>query len=165
MSVKAVVIVVIGFIIATIGLTFVFSAGQKPTPVTASFSAQDVNRPKAETAQTFFDMGEINVSDVKQADFSLKNIGTKPLQILNLNSSCNCTFGQVIYKDLTTKEYGMHAQSGYVTDILPGERATVRVTYKPALMPVFGVVEREVYVTTNDPDHQKLTFSVKAKVK
>lgn len=165
MSVKAVVIIVIGFIVVTVGLTFVFSVGQKPAPATASFSAADVDRPKAETAQTFIDLGEINVSDVKQADFSLKNIGSQPLQILNINSSCNCTFGQVIYQGTITKEYGMHAQSGYVTDILPGETATVRVTYKPALMPVFGVVEREVYLATNDPERQKLTFSVKAKVK
>lgn len=165
MSTKLIVTVVLGFIVITIGLTFIFSVPQKSTPVTASFSTQDVERPKAETAQTFFDMGEIKVSDVKQQDFTLKNIGTKPLQILNINSSCNCTFGQVIYKDLTTKEYGMHAQSGYVIDILPGDTATVRVTYKPALMPVFGVVEREVYLTTNDPDRQKLTFSIQAKVK
>lgn len=165
MSIKTIVLVVIGFIVITIGLAFAFSVPQKSTPATASFSIQDAERPKAETAQTFFDMGEIKVSDVKQQDFTLKNIGTKPLQILNINSSCNCTFGQVVYKDLTTKEYGMHAQSGYVTDILPGDTATVRVTYKPALMPVFGVVEREVYLTTNDPDRQKLTFSIKAKVK
>lgn len=165
MSIKSFVLVVIGFIVITIGLAFAFSVPQKPAPATASFSAQDADRPKVETVQTFIDMGEIKVSDVKQADFSLKNIGSQPLQILNINSSCNCTFGQIIYQEITTKEYGMHAQSGYVTDILPGETATVRVTYKPALMPVFGVVEREVYLTTNDPDRQKLTFSVKAKVK
>mgnify|MGYP001587372476 CR=1 FL=1 len=165
MSTKTLLIVVFGFIIVTIGLAFVFSAGQKPSPVAASFSAQDADRPKVETTQTFFDLGEMKVSDVKQADFFVKNVGTRPLQILNINSSCNCTFGQVIYKDLTTKEYGMHAQSGYVTEIAPGDTATVRVTYKPSIMPIYGLVEREVYITTNDPDRQKLIFSVKAKVK
>ncbi len=49
----------------------------------------------------------------------------------------------------------MHAQSGYVTEVAPGDTATVRVIYKPSLMPVYGLVEREVYITTNDPDRQK----------
>jgi len=165
MSTKVLIFIVFGFIAVTIGLAFVFSSGKNPSLAAASFSAQDDDRPKAETTQTFFDLGEIKVSDVKQEDFSLKNIGNKPLQILNINSSCNCTFGQVIYKDLITKEYGMHAQSGYVTEVAPGDTATVRVIYKPSLMPVYGLVEREVYITTNDPDRQKLVFSVKAKVK
>ena len=165
MSTKMLVTVVIGFFLVTVGLVFVFSAGQKPSPAAASFSAQDVDRPKAETTQTFFDLGEIKVSDVKQQDFTLKNTGSKPLQILNINSSCNCTFGQVVYKDLISNEYGMHDQSGYVTEITPGEIATIRVIYKPFLMPVYGFVEREVYITTNDPARQKITFSVKAKVK
>lgn len=165
MSTKTLILVVFGFIVVTIGLVLVFSTGQEPSPAAASFSAQDADRPKAETGETFFDMGEIKVSDVKQQDFSLKNIGTKPLQIMNINSSCNCTFGQVIYKDLTTKEYGMHDQSGYVTEISPGDTATIRLTYKPSLMPVYGLVEREVYITTNDPVRQKVIFSIKAKVK
>ncbi len=165
MSTKGIVVIVLVFIAVTISLTFVFSLGQEKSPVVTSFAAGDAARPQAETNQTFADLGEISVSDVKQADFPLKNIGSQPLQVLNINSSCNCTFGQVIYKDLTTKEYGMHAQSGYVTEIAPGETATVRVTYKPALMPVYGSVEREVYLTTNDPDRQKIVFGVKAKVK
>src|SRR3989338_644470 len=165
MSTKMLIIVVFGFIVVTAGLVFVFSTGQKPSSVAASFSAQDPDRPQAETARIFFDMGEIKVSDVKQEDFSLKNTGAKPLQILNINSSCNCTFGKVIYKDLTTNEYGMHDQSGYVTEIAPGNTAIVRVIYKPALMPVYGIVEREVYITTNDQTRQKVIFSVKARVK
>ena len=59
----------------------------------------------------------------------------------------------------------MHSQSGFVTEIAPGDTATVRLTYRPATMPVYGVVEREVYVTTNDPENQKLVFSIKTKVK
>lgn len=150
MSVRTIVLVFIGFSLFTAGMVFLLSIAQKPV---------------LETLQSSFDFGEIKVSDVKQQDFTLKNTGSKPLQVLNINSSCNCTFGQVIYKDLTSKEYGMHAQSGYVTQIAPGDTALVRVTYKPALMPVYGLVEREVYISTNDPTNPKLVFSVKAKVK
>lgn len=162
---KTIIISIIVLFAVVAGLVFLFTLGQRPESTTASFSVQDADRPKAETAQTFFDMGEINVSDVKQQDYTLKNAGTKPLQILNVNSSCGCTAGQIIYNGETSKEYGMHAQSGFVTEIAPGDTATVRLTYRPATMPVYGLVEREVYVTTNDPINQKLVFSVKAKVK
>ena len=165
MSPKSIIISLIAFFALVVGLAFLFSVGQKPVPAAVSFSAQDNDRPKAETTQTFFDMGEIKVSDVKQQDYTLNNVGTKPLQILNVNSSCGCTAGQIIYNGETSKEYSMHSQSGFVTEIAPGDTATVRLTYRPATMPVYGVVEREVYVTTNDPANQKLIFSIKAKVK
>ena len=146
-------------------MAFLFTSEQKSEPTTAIFSEQDADRPKAETGQTFFDMGEIKVSDVKQQDYTLKNVGTKPLQILDVNSSCGCTAGQIIYNGETSKEYSMHSQSGFVTEIAPGGTATVRLTYRPATMPVYGVVEREVYVTTNDPANNKLVFSIRAIVK
>jgi len=165
MSPKTIIISLVAFFAVIVGLVFLFTSGQKPAPATLSFSAQDSDRPKAETTQTLFDMGEIKVSDVKQQDYTLKNAGTKPLQILNVNSSCGCTAGQIIYNGETSKEYSMHSQSGFVTEIAPGDTATVRLTYRPATMPVYGVVEREVYVTTNDPENQKLVFSIKTKVK
>lgn len=165
MSPKTILIGMIVFIISIIGIAFLLTAGQKPAPATASFSAQDTDRPKAETGKTSTDLGEIKVSDVKIQEYSLKNVGTKPLQILNINSSCGCTAGQVIYQGKTSKEYSMHSQSGFVTEIAPGDTATVRLTYRPATMPVYGLVEREVYVETNDPANAKLIFSITAKVK
>lgn len=59
----------------------------------------------------------------------------------------------------------MHAQSGYLMDIAPGTEARVRVIYRPFQMPVYGAVEREVYITTNDPQKEKLVFAVKAYVR
>lgn len=165
MSLKTITISLVVFFAAIVGLIFLFTSGQKSEPTTTAFSAQDVDRPKAETTQTFFDMGEIKISDVKQQDYTLKNVGTKPLQILKVNSSCGCTAGQIIYNGETSKEYSMHSRSEFATEIAPGDTATVRLTYRPATMPVYGVVEREVYVTTNDPVNQKLVFSIKAKVK
>jgi len=164
MSPKAIVISVVAFFAAIVGLSFLVTSGQEPKPAAANFSTQDSDRPQAETSQTIFDIGNIKVTDVKRQDYSLKNIGTKPLQILNVNSSCGCTAGQIIYKEEISREYSMHFQSGFVTEIAPGDTATVRLTYRPASMPVYGLVEREVYVTTNDPVNQKLVFGIKAKV-
>ncbi|MFA6004984.1 MAG: DUF1573 domain-containing protein [Patescibacteria group bacterium] len=148
-----------------LGLVFFITTGQKPDLASIVYSAQDTNRPKVEANSVFKNLGEISVSDVKKQDFSFKNTGTKPLQILGISSSCGCTTGQLIYKGTTTKPYSMHAQSGFITNIAPGESAIVRLVYRPATMPVYGLVEREVYVTTNDPLNQKLVFSIKAKVR
>lgn len=112
-----------------------------------------------------YDFGEIKVSETKEKDFILKNTGTEPLKILNINSSCGCTTGKIIYNNSETKEYGMHSQSGNLMDIAPKTEAKIRVIYRPFQMPVYGAVEREVYVSTNDPQREKLIFSIKARVR
>ena len=40
-----------------------------------------------------------------------------------------------------------------------GNKALVRVTYKPSIMPVKGEVTRMVYVKTNDPNNRTHVFS------
>lgn len=165
MSTKSIIFSLGGFLVLIVAISFLLTIGQKPEPKVAAYSTTSTNRPIAETPASLFDFGEIKVSDVKEKDFVLKNAGTKPLQILNVNSSCNCTFGQIIYNGTTSSKFGMHAQSGYVADIAPNTNAVVKVTYQPSLMPVYGAVEREVYVTTNDPQNEKLVFAVKANVR
>lgn len=165
MSTKGFIIGAIIFIAVIVGLSFLLTAGQKPAPATASYTAADKDKPVAEAPETTADLGEMKVSDIKQNDFEIKNTGSKPLQILNINSSCDCTFGKIIYNGTESKEFGMHAQSGYVTDVAPGTSAIVRVIYKPAIMPVYGPIERFVTITTNDPEKKDLVFTVRANVK
>lgn len=166
MAPKIITITVVASLVGAIGLALILTSGQKQLQPTQTFSPQDVDRPRVETTETFTDLGEIKLTDVKRQEYTLRNAGTKPLQILNINTSCGCTAGQIIYNGETSKEYSMHAaKSGLITEIAPGDTATVRLTYRPASMPVYGPVEREVYVTTNDPDNQRLVFSIKATVK
>lgn len=165
MSIKAIILAVSGFAVLILGMTFLVTRGQKPTPKTESYQRESTDRPKVEVPTSYMDIGPMKVSETKDASFVLKNVGTKPLQILNINSSCNCTFGQVIYKDITTNKFGMHKQSGYVTDVAPGDSATVKVIYTPAIMPVYGFVSRDVIITTNDPENPKLIFTLKTEVK
>ncbi len=165
MPTKSLIIGFVIFISVIVGLSVFLTIGQKPPPQTDAYTTSQKDRPVAETPDSLFDFGEIKVSDVKEWDFVLKNTGTKPLQVLNINSSCGCTAGKIIYNNTETKEYGMHAQSGYLMEISPGTQAIVRVIYRPFQMPVYGAVEREVYVTTNDPQRNKLVFAIKANVK
>ena len=165
MSTKRLIVCLVAFFVVLIGLVFLSTMGQKPEQAAEVYSKNDSDRPKAQVDKNFLDIGEMKVSQIKEADFSLKNAGTKPLQILKVTSSCHCTFSQIIYQGKTSGKFGMNRRSGYVTDIASGETATVKVIYEPALMPVSGIVEREVYVTTNDPDNEKLIFSIQANVK
>lgn len=165
MSTRSIVVSVAIFLVAIIGVSFLLTAWQKPPPASITYTASSSERPVAENPGSLFDFGEIKVSDTKEKEFILKNTGNKPLQILNINSSCGCTAGKVIYNGSETKEFGMHAQSGYLMDIAPGTEAKIRVIYRPFQMPVYGTVEREVYVTTNDPQKEKLVFGVKAYVR
>lgn len=158
MSQKAIVISITVFLLTIVGIAIFLTTGQKSNP-------QATDRPIAETPDSLFDFGEIKVSDTKEKEFVLKNTGTKPLQILNINSSCGCTTGKISYNGTETKEWGMHAQSGYLLDIAPSTQAIVKVIYRPFQMPVYGAVEREVYITTNDPVRNRLIFAVKAYVR
>lgn len=133
------------------------------------------NQTRSETGQgeksalsvekTSVDLGMMKVSEQKSYDFMVKNVGNKPLQLSEIISSCGCTVGQVIYEGKTSEEFGMHSKSGSVFEVAPQKQATVRVIYRPYVMPVAGYVEREVYVTTNDPKNPKLTFKVTAVVR
>ena len=152
-------IVVIG------GSYFVLVGNQKPATAITSYSSSDKEKPKVEAKTTFSDLGKMKVSDDKSANFKIKNIGQKPLQLSNISSSCNCTFGQVIINGKESDVFGMHNVSDFAGEVFPGKEAIIKVTYRPSIMPVYGVIEREVYVSTNDPENPKLIFKVKANVK
>ncbi len=152
-------------ILVLVGSYFLFAGGSKPQVNIASYSASDKEKPKAEVKELLKDMGEIKVSDEKTESFILKNTGQKPLQISNVSSSCNCTFVKIVMNGKESEEFGMHNVSDYAGEIAPGKDTTVKVIYRPFVMPVYGVVEREVYITTNDPENSKLIFKVKAYVK
>ncbi len=165
MNWKATLVMVLFLIITITGSYFLLVSGQQPDPEIISYSLSDKDRPKAEVKSAYSDMGEMKVSEDKSADFVVKNIGKKPLQLSRISSSCNCTFGQLILDGKESKYYGMHSVSSFAGEILPGKEAVIRVIYRPSIMPVYGVVEREVFVDTNDPQNPKLVFKVKANVK
>lgn len=146
------------------GSYFVISSGEKPQVSIASYSAQDKNRPILKTPETSYDMGTIKVSDTEEREFIVKNTGTKPLLLSEISSSCGCTSAQIIYKGALSKIFSMHSQSDYVAQIDPNTSAVVKVVYMPFTMPVYGVVERQVFMSTNDPNKPKLEFRIKANV-
>lgn len=144
------------------GAYFMLSKTSVPEVRVSSYTSVDREKPKVEVKSTFFDMGKIKVSDQKTAEFTIQNIGSKPLQLYDISSSCGCTVGQISYQGKESKEYGMHSVGTFEQAIAPQTEAKIKVIYRPYIMPVYGNVEREVYISTNDPDNPKLVFKIKA---
>lgn len=165
MSTKTIVIGLILFSVVFIGGSyFLLAGGNKPEVKIASYSSKDKDRPIVEVKKKLIDLGTIKVSNQKEVMFTIKNTGTKPLQISNMSTSCHCTHGQFIYQGQTSEEYGMSNVSDVLPEIAPNTEAKIKVIYRPYEMPVYGPVERELYLNTNDPNNQKLVFQVTAKV-
>jgi len=156
-------ILVFGVIL--IGLYLIYTSTTTSPISVASYTSEDKERPVVKIEKDLFDFGSIKVSDKKSNDFIIENVGSKSLQLSNISTSCGCTFAQVINEGKKSPEFDMHSKSNYMVEVKPSKKAVVRVTYKPYVMPVYGFVEREVYVTTNDPGNQNLVFKVTANVK
>ena len=135
------------------------------TKTIKSFSTSDSNRPVAQLSQPTYDFGDMKVSDVRDHDFTIKNTGKSDLTLASVVTSCDCTFAQVILADGTkSPEFSMQNNSNWQTQVKPNQSVTLKVTYKPALMPVSGPVKRVVDVATNDPANPKLEVTITAKV-
>lgn len=137
--------------------------GQKPANI-VSYAASDKKKPQLSASSFNADMGKINVNDEKKAEFSLKNTGSQPLTIFGISSSCDCTYGKVTIDGKESPEFTMHSQNSWTGTIAPGKSAKLSVIYRPFIMPVKGIVTRDVYLKTNDPKKSNLTFTIKADV-
>lgn len=161
---KAVFLVIGGVTVSVLILIAFFSVSEskqsKGNAIT--YSVSDRERPKAQISSLFADLGNMKVKDEKTADFIIENVGTKPLRLSKISSSCDCTFGKITIDGKTSPEFGMHSKNNWVGTVDPSKKATLSVIYRPYIMPVKGVVTRDVYVGTNDPLNERLTFSVKA---
>ncbi len=169
MSSKVLIIGGIVFmIVLLVGSYFLVAGGSGSTPTAVkilSYTKDDKERPRVEAKSTSANLGNMKVNEEKEAVFTIKNSGEKTLQLSNIISSCSCTVGKLIINGKESEEFGMHAGSDYVGEILPGKDATLKVIYRPYVMPVYGPVEREVYINTNDPENPRLVFKVNTIVK
>lgn len=162
MSKNIVIGVIVFSVLVVVGGYFLANQGKSATTKAVSYSKSDQDKPRIEVKETLLDIGKMKVSEQKSVEFAIKNSGQKPLQLFDISSSCGCTVAQVVIDGQESAEFGMHGQSDYIGEIGPGGEAKLKVTYRPYVMPVYGSVGREVYVSTNDPDKPKLTFQVKA---
>lgn len=143
------------------GVIFAYRVSGKPMP---TYTTQDQDRPQAELSTQLIDLGEMKVSDIKSADFMIKNIGSRPLQVTNISTSCDCTFAEVTIADKVSPRFTMHQNPQWTGEIQPDQEAKVTAIYEPARMPVKGKVERTVYLKTNDLQNPNIVLTVLATV-
>lgn len=156
-------VILISILVLVSGAYFLGKSENNASSIVASsYTQSDKDKPQVESKENSYDLGKMKVSEERYHDFIVKNIGNKLLQFSNIKSSCMCTAGKIIYKGQESQEFGMHAQEGSVSKIAPGENAIVRVIYRPFQMPVYGPIEREVSMSTNDPSNQQLIFKITA---
>ncbi|RJP29284.1 MAG: DUF1573 domain-containing protein [Candidatus Omnitrophota bacterium] len=92
-----------------------------------------------------FDFGDSYPFENLAHDFVFKNVGTEPLNITNIISTCGCT-----------------AAVSSASSVLPSGTGIVSVTLTTSSLP--GKLEKGIGVQTNDPRHLELSLSVKTNV-
>ncbi len=101
--------------------------------------------PQIELSTTSFNLGDINPADgIRTESFGVKNIGTAPLNITGVSTSCGCTKAEV------DKEV-----------LQPGEQAQLTVSYDPRIHKgLVGPIKRIVYIQSNDPLQQEVSLAL-----
>lgn len=143
----------------------------------AFFLGKDARRPtrdemgKASMAidKTFADLGSMKGDEEKTATFTISNTSDAVLRIWNVETSCNCTFASVVIGGVETGEFNMRMHTtaslkNWIGEVPAKQTALLKVTYRPSVMPVTGVVTRQVRFATNDPKNAEVEVTVKADV-
>lgn len=111
------------------------------------------------------DLGTMKVSDERSAEFTIANTSDSVLRVWNVTTSCNCTFATITINGTQTGEFSMHAGGqlkNWIGEIPPGTSATLKVIYRPSVMPVSGPISRQVNFSTNDPKNPEMQVGITA---
>ncbi|MCL5970010.1 MAG: DUF1573 domain-containing protein [Patescibacteria group bacterium] len=112
---------------------------------------------------TSFDWGDIQMEkgDVEK-DFTIKSVGTEPLKIYNVKTSCHCTIARVTIDKEESPNFGMSGVSSWVGEVAPGKEAKLAVIFDPQYHGPQGVgpINRFVSIETNDKGNSKVTFTL-----
>ena len=108
-----------------------------------SVSAQEAGTPQLSIPSLEHSFGSIKAGTPLTYSFQIKNEGKVDLEIKNVSPSCGCT------------------TSKYDKVIAPGKVGTVTLAVEKT-EGYKGEVSKTASVTTNDPDHQTFTLTLRA---
>lgn len=104
--------------------------------------------PEAGAANWRVDLGQIPADKATEKDFQIENIGTAELVIEDTSASCGCTAAHIGESNLA-----------------PGAKTTLRVSYDPRVNQEFGrFVQKQIRVKSNDPLVPLAEFTITADV-
>jgi hypothetical protein len=114
-----------------------------PTVPAAVRAAED--GPTAVVAEPIFDAGQVPVGEPVEAEFTIENQGTAPLEITRVQPACGCTVAE------------------YDETIAPG--ASGRVAAVVDTTSIVGPNAKAITIYTNDPENPRIQLTVKSDVR
>lgn len=112
--------------------------------------------PKIAVDSLTFDMGLIPNHEMTSKKMPVYNRGTRPLEIIEIRTSCGCTHGG--FENARLNEAGRA-----FTVIPPGGQDLLTITVDPARIPGFKSV-KQLTISSNDPKTPQLVVDVAARV-
>lgn len=159
--------IIIGAMVASIAIIVgaVFLLGNDKTP-----KRETLGTARMTIDKTVEDFGTMKSDEEKTATFTITNTSTSSvLRIWNISTSCDCTFASILINGVETGEFNMPMHmtqrlKNWIGEVPAKQAAILKVTYRPKVMPVVGVVTRQTRFATNDPKNPEVEVSVKANV-
>lgn len=160
--------IILGMVVAVVaiitGAVVLFGKSDEARAKPATMGAASMTIDKSSE-----DFGSMKGDEEREGVFTITNTSDSILRIWNIATSCDCTFATVTIGEETRGEFNMSMHmsadlKNWMGEVQPGQTAILRVIYRPKIMPVTGVVTRQVTFATNDPQNANVEVSVKANV-
>jgi len=114
--------------------------------VAAAFAGAAAAQPRIEVEPASLDFGVLQQHETRDAVVMIRNTGTSPLQIREIESTCGCTVPELA-----------------VTTIAPGEGVPMDVHFNSKTFQ--GKQVKYIHIYSNDPQRGSLDFLVQADIK
>ena len=136
-------------------------------PAVNGVAIEETGEAKAEIAIKAQEFGEVPLKGGNvMKSYAVKNVGTAPLLVANMGTSCMCTTVQLKTRDGTSPKFAMHQKSEWKGTIAPGESGEVEVVFDPAFHGPTGLgdISRMIKFETNDPNNRNVELTLVGKV-
>lgn len=108
---------------------------------------------------TVWDFGEIQQVDVSH-NFEVFNLGSTPLRLDGISTSCMCTSAEFAYNGATSPRFGQHNNPPWQLTIAADGRGVLTVFYDPTVHPERGHFQRDIYILSSDPAQREVTVTI-----
>ncbi len=116
---------------------------------------------RIQVSPTVWDFGNIDQS-VQTHSFQVQNVGTTPLRLDGISTSCMCTSADLTYMGTTSPLFGQHENPPWSLTMLPGTGGTLAVYYNPTVHPELGHFQRDIYILSSDPAQREVVVTIHA---
>ncbi|MDO8663832.1 MAG: DUF1573 domain-containing protein [Candidatus Wildermuthbacteria bacterium] len=119
-----------------------------------------------------FDAGDVSMAQgLVKKTYEVKNVGSGPLKISNIETSCDCTSATLRIGEKVSPKFSMPMGPGtnnaFWSEILQsGEMGELEVIFDPAFHGPHGTgpIVRGIYISTNDPKNKRFEIKLSANV-